>query len=84
MKKLFKRYGLPVEYSEYDINSKPIREQKSFLDYELEAEKPEEATRYHKSEYYRCVQIVLQHGGYNVELVHMLRERCNKSSTKEA
>ena len=80
MEELFKRYELPVEYIEYDIANKPIREQKSFLDYDLEAEKPESAIRYHKSEYFRCVQIVLEHGGYDVDAIHRLRERCNKSS----
>ena len=82
VEKLFKRYGLPVEYIEYDMANKTIREQKSFLDYGLEAEKPESATRYHKSEYFRCVQIVLQHGGYNVDAIKVLRARCNKPSKK--
>ena len=82
MEKLFKRYGLPVEYIEYAMDDKPIREQKNFLDYDLEVEKYESEIRYHKSEYFRCVQIVLEHGGYDVVALHRLRECCNKSSKK--
>lgn len=80
VEEVFKRYGLPVEYIEYNMANKPIREQKNFLDYGLEDKKPESAIRYHKSEYYRCVQIILQYGGHDVDAIHCLRECCNKSS----
>ena len=80
MEKLFKRYGLPVEYIEYNMANTPIREQKSFLDYGLEAENPESAIRCHKSEYFRCVQIVLKCGGYDVDAIQVPRACCNKSS----
>ena len=84
MEKLFKQYGLEVGYVEHRLRDKKVKgrgtPQKKYLDDGLDYGK---RVKYHKSEYFRCVQIVLEHGGYYTGTnITSRRHRCNKSSKK--
>ena len=69
---VFKLYGLTIWYVEHKMEKVPVFKQESYLDYG-------HRDRYHKSEYFRCVQIVLEHGHFYIgTTIKSLLKRCKQ------